>query len=298
MPRPQFDRNAICAPESTRMQADAALNARAREVIAACPEWYHSIALTPEVVTPGRAALEVSENTLAKLHLPDLHGKSVLDIGAYDGFFSFATERLGAKRVVALDDYVWCTDMQAYMAQWRRARETGATIPSPRDSAHWQPDALPGKRPFDAARKFFNSGVEPVIGNFMDVRPSDLGRFDVVLFLGVLYHMEEPLTALRRAAAFLSPGGFIGIETEAMDIAYASERSLFEFFPTNELNNDASNWWAPNVEGLKSLMNASGLVDCTVHQGAPQRTKLARLQAMLSHKQTRFRAIASGRAPG
>jgi tRNA (mo5U34)-methyltransferase len=279
------------------MQANAALSNRAREVIKACPEWYHSIELAPGVITPGRAPLDVWTNTLAKLNLPDLHDKTVLDIGAYDGFFSFAAERLGARRVVALDDYVWCTDMQGYMAEWREARHAGKAIPSPRNSKYWQPDQLPGKRPFDAAKNLLDSHVEPVVGNFMNMEPSEVGHFDVVLFLGILYHMEEPLTAMRRAASFLNPGGFFAVETEAMDIPCIPQIGVLEFFPTNELNSDASNWWAPNVEGLKRLMLAAGLVDCQIHQGPPQRSGLAKIQAKLSHKQTRFRAIATGRSP-
>ena len=76
---------------------------RAEAVLKDCPEWYHTIELAPGVFTPGRAPIEYYEASLRALRLPDSHGKSVLDIGAYDGFFSFAAERLGAARVVALD---------------------------------------------------------------------------------------------------------------------------------------------------------------------------------------------------
>ncbi len=44
--------------------------------------------------------------------MPDLHGKSFLDIGTWDGWFAFTAERLGASRVVALDHFVW--DMPEY----------------------------------------------------------------------------------------------------------------------------------------------------------------------------------------
>ena len=61
--------------------------------------WFHSIELAPGLVTPGRA--DTSAQT-ARLHLPDLTGKTVLDVGAWDGFFSFEAERRGAARVPAL----------------------------------------------------------------------------------------------------------------------------------------------------------------------------------------------------
>src|ERR1700734_2144728 len=112
----------------------AALQARAKHVLQNCPEWYHSIELAPGVVTPGRAPLSTWEKTVHDLHLPDLRGKSVLDIGAYDGFFSFAAERLGASRVVALDHYVWSTDMAEYLKDWRESQRTGAPLPAPHES--------------------------------------------------------------------------------------------------------------------------------------------------------------------
>ena len=51
--------------------------------------------------------------------LPDLRGKSVLDVAAWDDFFSFEAERLGAGRVVALDRLVWELDIVACMSYWR-----------------------------------------------------------------------------------------------------------------------------------------------------------------------------------
>jgi tRNA (mo5U34)-methyltransferase len=117
---------------------------RAEDVIRSCPEWYHSIELAPDVFTPGRAPAAVWKEELGKLRLPDLRGKSVLDIGAYDGFFSFAAERLGASRVASLDHYVWFTDMSGYMKDWRESRHTGTPIPPPHESYHWRPNDLPG----------------------------------------------------------------------------------------------------------------------------------------------------------
>src|SRR3954447_6409755 len=66
--------------------------------------WFHSIELEPGFVTPGRADTSAQ---LQRLHLPDLRGKTVLDVGAWDGFFSFEAERRGAARVVAVDTFSW-----------------------------------------------------------------------------------------------------------------------------------------------------------------------------------------------
>lgn len=89
----------------------------------AIPFWCHSIDLGLDVVTPGVKTPEVHARELASLQLPALRGKSVLDIGAWDGFYSFAAERLGADRVVALDHFVWALDWEAknrYKADCRR----------------------------------------------------------------------------------------------------------------------------------------------------------------------------------
>jgi tRNA (mo5U34)-methyltransferase len=270
---------------------------RANGILEQCPEWYHSIELAPGIVTPGRAPIDVWERTLRNLQLPDLRGKSVLDIGAYDGFFSFAAERLGASRVVALDEHVWATDMAAYIKEWKEARALGKAVPAPRDSRHWQPQVLPGKRPFDAAREILNSNVEAVVGNFMTMDLSSLGRFDVILFLGILYHMEEPLPAMRRVASLLNPGGFLGIETEAVEIPGAPDAPFFEFFPTNELNNDSANWWAPNAQALAGLTIAVGLQKFQLCTGPRHLSSIELLKAQIARTRFRYRAVAHAYAP-
>jgi len=246
----------------------------AKEVINSCPEWYHSIELAPGVATPGRKPLEVWEEELRDLRLPELRGKTVLDIGAYDGFFSFAAERLGASRVISLDHYVWSADMCEYMKDWRESRRTGASLPPSHESRYWRPAELPGRRPFDAARTLLRSRVEPIVGDFMTMDLTPLGQFDVVLFLGLLYHLEEPLSAVRRLARVTAPAGLAVIETEAMEVPGSGDAALCEFFPGQELNNDASNWWAPNAKALEGLCRAAGFREVTVLTRPGLRTTL------------------------
>ena len=66
-----------------------------REYLQACSDrvkfWWHSIDLGQGVVTPGEKTPAVIARELKALRLPDLRGKSVLDIGAYDGYYSFAS---------------------------------------------------------------------------------------------------------------------------------------------------------------------------------------------------------------
>ncbi len=242
------------------------------------PEWYHSIELAPGVVTPGRSPLAFWQEELHALRLPDLVGKTVLDIGAYDGFFSFAAERLGAARVVALDHYAWSADMAAYMRDWRSAKRAGRSIPSPHLTEHWRPAELPGRRPFDAAHKVLNSRVEPVVKDFMAPDVAAIGAFDIVIFLGVLYHLEEPLAAIRRVFELTAPGGLCVIETEAMEIPGSGSRALFEFFPSDELHRDASNWWAPNAAAMRGLCRAAGFSRVEI---LPQRQSVNAMRRLL-----------------
>ena len=84
--------------------------------------WYHTIDLGGGVVTKG---IDETPVRLARLDLPaSLAGLSVLDIGAWDGFFSFEAERRGAARVLAADYYSWHGDGWGSKAGFELARRT------------------------------------------------------------------------------------------------------------------------------------------------------------------------------
>src|SRR5205085_11848007 len=162
-------------------------------------------------VTPGMADTRAQ---VARLHLPgSLAGKTVLDVGAWDGFFSFEAERRGAERVVALDTFAW------------QARGEGT-----------------GKAGFELARRALGSKVDDVEVDVLDLSPETVGTFDVVLFLGVLYHMRDPLPALDRLASVTRE--LLVLETH-VDLL-GLRRPAMAFYPGFELDGDWSNWWGPN----------------------------------------------------
>src|SRR5258708_5726507 len=66
--------------------------------------WWHTIDLLDGRETPGRIRPKYE---WPKLQMPDLTGKSVLDIGTWDGYYAFECEARGASRVVATDSYMW-----------------------------------------------------------------------------------------------------------------------------------------------------------------------------------------------
>lgn len=240
---------------------------RKRRAIRQVGFWWHSIDLGDGVVTPGVKSAELLRTELETLDLPDLRGKTVLDIGGWDGYFAFEAERRGAARVAVLDHYVWSLDLPRQQSYWRECKAAGL-IPQPTElMLFWQPQALPGKAGFDTARRALGSQVETIVSDFANDLLDEVGTWDVVLFLGVLYQLREPFAALRRLRGLTID--IAVIETQAIKLAGNDEVPLWQFFPGAELNADPSNWWAPNLAGLDAMLRAAGFDEVTVKRGAP-----------------------------
>ena len=109
-------------------------------------EWYHTIDLGNGVVTKGSGVQETAAEVI-----PEVSGRTVLDIGAWDGKFSFLAEKAGATPVVALDHYAWGVDFDSRGAYWAECIANGNFPDQSRDETDfWRPD-LPGRRGFDLA---------------------------------------------------------------------------------------------------------------------------------------------------
>jgi tRNA (mo5U34)-methyltransferase len=208
--------------------------------------WFHRIDLGDGIVTPG------AEDTPAKLRrigLPgSLGGRTVLDVGAWDGFFSFECERRGAARVVAVDP-----------AAWRPSAEN-----------EWG-----SKRGFELARRALGSSVEDLDIDLLDLSPERVGTFDVVLFLGVLYHLPDPLPVLERVASVT--GDLLIVETHA-DLL-GRRRPAMAFYPGAEVDGDPSTWWGPNPALLGELLRGHGFRSVEVVQADRLPRRLARAAA-------------------
>jgi tRNA (mo5U34)-methyltransferase len=215
------------------------------------PFWFHSIDLGGGEVTRGHKSKEFLERELASLRLPPLAGKSVLDVGAWDGYYSFAAERMGAERVVALDSFVWRRDLSA--GPWESKRVSMG---------------LPGRRGFDLARRRLGSRVVPVVAEVDEIDAARLGTFDVVLFLGVLYHMTDPLGSLRRIRAVCD--GLAIVETHARVVAGNDGAPLAEFVEDDRIGDDPGNWWVPTAEAAAAMCRAAGFSRAEIVQGPPE----------------------------
>jgi tRNA (mo5U34)-methyltransferase len=202
--------------------------AQIRDLVASVRYWHHLLCFPHGITTPG--AYDPRE-MLEMIELPDLRGKRVLDVGTRDGFFAFELERRGAE-VVAIDH----SDLDL----------TG----------------------FGVAKRIYGSKVEYVQANVYDLEPGTLGTFDVVLFLGVLYHLRHPLLALDRLRALCrelivveslvcDARVFTGFETgrPLAEVAPGlTDVPMAQFLPVRRFHSDATNKWVPNVAGLRALL--------------------------------------------
>jgi len=194
-----------------------------RTKVAALP-WFHSIDLGHGVITPGAkapAVLSAEADVVFSMFRP---GSSVLDIGACDGFFSFAAKQRGASRVLATDQFSWTG------GGWGK------------------------KASFDLARQVLGLDVAEQVIDPTEMTRSTVERHDVVLFLGVLYHLKHPLYVLERIAD-LARHELI-METQ-LDLT-SEKRPAMAFHPGRELADDPTNWWAPNVPAAIAMLNTVG----------------------------------------
>jgi tRNA (mo5U34)-methyltransferase len=205
----------------TRMPTVDTVADELRRTVASRPTWWHRIDLGHGVVTPG---LDDSPSKLQSLGLPaDLSGKSVLDIGAWDGFFSFEAERRGAD-VLATDYYCW----------------TGAGIQD--------------KGGFDIAKRVLQSKVREKTVRVEDIPAANLGCFDVVLFLGVLYHSPDPLGYLRILRSVTKGVAIIETHVDLLDV----NRPALAYYPGSTLNGDATNFFGPNEGAVHGMCQDVG----------------------------------------
>ncbi len=239
----------MTSPDQVQAQADALF-------------WYHSIDLGDGVVTKGASAQDKGAEIL-----PDITGRSVLDIGAWDGKYSFQAEQAGAARVVALDHYAWGVDFEARGAYWADCIREGVFPDQSRDETDfWLPD-LPGRRSFEFAAATLGSKVEPVVADFQTCDLDEIGVYDVVLYLGVLYHMKEPLTCLERVRAVTKEVAVI--ESEAMHLQGLDHEALLQFHAGMSLGIDFGNWYVTTIEALRNMCLVAGFSEVRTIVGPP-----------------------------
>jgi tRNA (mo5U34)-methyltransferase len=210
-----------------------------RQRIAALGEWFHNLTLDG-VQTAADHFLgdypAVKWRRFAHAIPSDLSGWSVLDIGCNAGFYSQEMKRRGAERVLGID-----SDTR-YLAQARFAASVAG---------------------LDIEFRQMSVYEIPALGE----------RFDLVLFMGVLYHLRYPLLALDllhahavgRMLVFQSMlRGSSEVKVLADDYDFG-DGAPFEqpsyprlFFVEHCYAGDPTNWWIPNAAAAEAMLRAAG----------------------------------------
>ncbi len=204
-------------------------------------KWYHEFDFGEGIVTKSvlpasfKRTWEATENLLDKV---DFRGKSVLDIGCWDGYWSFYAERKGAS-------YVLATDMNTQ--RWEQADGT------------LRPATVSENEGFCIAHKIYKSKVEYRGDVSVYELNKLLRRFDVVLFLGVYYHLTHIMYGLTQVRHAVEPDGVVIIEGGAID---DTQRSYTDFYFFDQEGNepyrkDASNWFLPTRRCIKDMVESN-----------------------------------------
>ncbi len=204
-------------------------------MIAEHGRWWHEIELAPGIITPGDDSNRMKLPILDALGLPtNMAGSRALDIGCSDGFFSFEMERRGAD-VLAVD---------------------------------FVPETYTG---FATARTILGSRASYRMDNVYNLSPETYGEFDIILFLGVLYHLRKPLAALDAIRSVAKRGAQLFVGTMMIDEYFLlSDGSvttldavnpllktvpLWQAYPADTLNGDYTNCFAPNRKALEVVLS-------------------------------------------
>ena len=206
-----------------------------REIVDA-HQWYHTLELSPGVITRGW----FDTRKLAKqLAFPDLHGKRCLDVGTFDGYWAFEMESRGASEVVAID----ITDP----AQWDWPVGSAENV---RQAIGQRKGSGDG---FLIAKEALGSKVERIECNVYDLDPDVHGMFDFVYVGSILLHLRDPVHALDRVRRVCRGDALV---VDAIDM------SLTISLPWRAValldGKGRPWWWKPNVAGLVRMVEAAG----------------------------------------
>ena len=225
--------------------------------VKAQPYWYHRIELPYGIVTPGWAPIDA-----AKYGIPDdLTGKRVLDIGSWDGYWTWEALKRGAAEVVAIDDFSDCLGQLKEHGKWETfdlCREAfGYTVEATqtyREHHHWS-----------GWTNIVSQMVSRHEMSVYDLRLDNFGPFDAVFFFGTFYHLKHPLLALERIAAVCT--GDLYVESAIGDdyspyqggMGHGHQGQMItEFYPGKQYGGNDSNWWVPTLQCLGALVESVG----------------------------------------
>jgi len=189
-------------------------------------KWYHKIELGDNIITPGFEWDNLWEPVKEYMKKVDFSNKRVLDIGCWDGMWSFEAEKLGAREVWAID----LNNQRSFSEQ--------------------------GSETFELAKKHLHSKV-----NYREVSVYDLEDcfrepFDIVICFGVLYHLRYPQLGLARIRNILGTGGILLLETVLL---LDAPEAIIQTDYRKIYSHDVSIWNAFSEPALLHLLEESYL---------------------------------------
>jgi len=189
----------------------------AAALVASVPHWHHAFEIYPGLVTPGSYDPNF---LLSKARLAnDLNGLRVLDIGTSDGFFALELARRGAA-VVAID--------------YRGKQDHGYHVMEMLNPVR----------------------IEYHKMNVYELEEKPLGQFDIVLFMGVLYHLPDMIRALHMIRQCCR--GTLYLETHSEN-DFCRKIAAARYYKGSTLANDFTNFWAPNRLCVLDMLYDAGL---------------------------------------
>lgn len=193
--------------------------------------WYHTMELGEGVVTNGFFDLRPDVH---RYRLPeDLTGKTVLDVGAASGFFSFEFERRGAT-VTAIDLPSW-KDHDHGPRYWMMEEEKTRSADINQE--------------FELAREALGSRVEKKLLNIYDISPDTVGMFDIVFCGSMILHLTNPIKAIWNLASVTREMAIIA--TSVLGGPANIPCALFQ----GQIKGDA--WWVPTQACLEAWVATS-----------------------------------------
>jgi tRNA (mo5U34)-methyltransferase len=202
-------------------------------------KWFHNLDLHGIKTAPDHFLGDYPSSKFQKFSNaipPDLTGKSVLDIGCNAGFYSIEMKRRGASRVMGIDPD------ERYLAQARYAAQI-----------------------LNAEIEFTNLSVYDVA----QLRE----KFDLVIFMGVFYHLRHPLLALDLLYENVVKDLFIFQSMQRGNDQIEPLENDYDFWDTeifsrpafprmhfieHNYSNDPTNWWIPNRACMEAMLRSSG----------------------------------------
>ena len=186
----------------------------AESIVRAHPGWHHNFEIFPGVSTNGSYDPGFM---VEKLDLAtDLSGLRILDVGASDGYFSLMLHKRGAD-VTAVD--------------FRHKSDTG----------------------FSIMEKLNNVEIKHLQCNVYNL-PTNIGKYDIVLFLGVIYHLPDIPSALWRLSNLCKHRLILESYVEVFE----SNVPMARYYEADSLDGDVTNFWAPNVACMQAMMRDCG----------------------------------------